>query len=315
MSMELIVRRRRNESDGVVSLVLGREDGGELPAWGPGAHVDLVLPSGLLRQYSLSSEPRDRTAWRVAVLDEPEGRGGSAEVHRVLHEGALIEVSEPRNHFVLNDAPGYLFLAGGIGITPILPMVARATAMGRDWHLVFGGRTRASMPFVDELAQYGDRVTLVPQDELGLIDLEASLGAAVPGTTLVYACGPEAMLTAVEQAMESWPADTLRTERFRAGELDSSIQPHAFEVECTVSGVTLEIGPEESILQVAQDAGLPAFASCEEGTCGTCLTKLLAGAVHHRDSLLTEDERARQNQLCICVSRAVPGCSKLVLEL
>ena len=218
--MDLMIHERRDEADGVVSLVLGRADGGELPAWAPGAHVDVTLADDLVRQYSLCSDPGDRQRWRLGVLREPESRGGSEHVFDKLHDGDIVEVGEPRNHFVLEPAPRYVFVAGGIGITPILPMIAAAEAAGAEWTLLYGGRTRTSMAFRDELAAHGDRVVLAPQDEVGLLDLRGQLMAPRP-STLVYACGPEPMLDALDTAMTAWPAGSLHVERFTPRTIES----------------------------------------------------------------------------------------------
>jgi len=311
--MDLMIDERRDEADGVVSQTLTRPDGGELPAWTPGAHVDLHLADGLTRQYSLCSDPGDRQRWRLGVLREPASRGGSEYVVDKLHGGDVVEVGEPRNHFALEPARRYVFVAGGIGITPILPMVAAAERAGADWTLLYGGRTRTSMAFVDELAGHGDRVVIAPQDEVGLLDLAGLLATPAPDT-LVYACGPGPMLDALEEPMRAWPAGSLHVERFtaRAVETDGDA---AFEVEFASSGVTLAVPAERSILDVAQEAGLRVDFSCGEGTCGTCETPLLAGRAEHRDALLTAEEQQAQDTLMICVSRAERGCARLRLDL
>lgn len=174
---DLVVAARRDEAAGVVSLTLRHPAGEPLPAWEPGSHIDLVLGEGLVRQYSLCGDLADTGAWTVGVLREPDGRGGSAYVHDKLAEGAAVTVRGPRNHFALRPAARYLFVAGGIGITPILPMLAAAEAAGADWTLLYGGRTRGSMAFLDRLAAYGDKVRVAPQDESGLLDLDAYLGS------------------------------------------------------------------------------------------------------------------------------------------
>jgi ferredoxin-NADP reductase len=311
--MELIVHERRDEADGVISLSLGRVDGGELPAWAPGAHVDLHLDNGLVRQYSLCSDPADRQRWRVGVLREPESRGGSEYVVDKLHGSDIVEVGEPRNHFALEPARRYVFVAGGIGITPILPMIAAAEAAGADWTLLYGGRTRSSMAFGDELARHGERVTIAPQDEVGLLDLAGLLATPRLGT-LVYACGPAPMLDAVEALMAGWPAGSLRVERFTPKGIEDT-DSASFEVEFASSGITTTVPPDRSILTVAEEAGIPALWSCREGTCGTCETPLLAGRAEHHDSLLTDEEKADQNTIFICVSRAERGCDRLQLDL
>jgi ferredoxin-NADP reductase len=313
VDLRLRVARRTTGAEGVVVLDLRAPDGGELPAWSAGAHIDLRMPGDLVRQYSLCGDPRDRSVWRVAVLREPESRGGSAHVHEVLQEGDDVDVRGPRNHFELTPAQRYVFIAGGIGITPILPMIDAADAAGADWELHYGGRSRRSMAFLESLeAATGSRVTLHPQDEVGLIDLDALLGEPRPGT-LVYCCGPEPLLVAVEQRCADWPAGTLHVERFAPKDVGEPVLTGAFEVELALSGLSLTVPPEKSVLQVVEDAGISVLSSCTEGTCGTCETTVLSGEVDHRDSLLTPAEQAANDTMFICVSRA--ACPKLVLEL
>jgi ferredoxin-NADP reductase len=311
---DVVVAGKEAVAEGVVRLTLHAADGGPLPAWEPGAHLDLVC-GDLVRQYSLCGDPADRTALQVAVLREPAGRGGSAHVHDVLAAGDQVRIRGPRNHFPLVEAKRYLFLAGGVGITPILPMVAAAERAGADWRLVHGGRTRASMAFTAELAAaHPDRVTLVPQDEQGLLDLDALLGEPDPATA-VYCCGPEPLLLAVEQCCAAWPAGALHVERFapKAGAIDRP--SGSFEVELAGSGAVLTVPADRSVLDVVEEAGVPVLSSCREGTCGTCETGVLDGEVDHRDSLLTGDEQAANDTMFICVSRAAGSCPRLVLDL
>jgi ferredoxin-NADP reductase len=312
-TLDLVIHDRRVESDGVISLTLVGPDGAALPEWMPGAHIDLVLDADVVRQYSLASNPDDLTRYRIAVLREPNGRGGSERVHS-LQQGTSVTASAPRNNFPLLAYKRYIFIAGGIGITPILPMIAQAEAAGADWKLLYGGRTRASMAFLEELSRYGDRVTVAPQDEVGLLDLPGLL-ADPDDDTIIYACGPEPMLRAAEGASKHWRANALRIERFAPKEIEVVGEDEEFEVEFADSGVTARVPVGVSILQVAEDAGLNVFSSCQEGTCGTCETPILGGRADHRDSLLTASEQAAQSSMMICVSRAERGCSKLRLQL
>lgn len=310
---ELVVSERTQEAEDVVSLVLTDPAGGELPAWTPGAHVDLLLTAELTRQYSLCGSPADRSRMRLGVLLDRAGRGGSRHVHDRLQPGSVVPVRGPRNNFPLVAAPRYLFLAGGIGITPLLPMVAEAESTGADWRLFYGGRRRDSMAFRDELAAYGERVEVWPEDERGMLDLAAILGTPQPGT-LVYACGPEGMLQAVEGRCAPWPAGALHVERFAAkptGEPPPA--PTTFEVVCQRSGITVTVPADRSILEVVQDAGVNALSSCLEGVCGTCETAVVEGEPDHRDSLLTDDEKAAGDYMMICVSRS--RGERLVLDL
>ncbi|GHK02219.1 PDR/VanB family oxidoreductase [Streptomyces sp. NPDC003753] len=305
---ELVVDRREPAAEGVLALTLRHPLGEELPAWEPGAHVDVLLGPGLERQYSLCGDPADRRAWRIAVLREADGRGGSAHVHEQVREGDKVRVRGPRNHFPLHPSPRYRFIAGGIGITPILPMLAAAEAAGAEWTLLYGGRTRRSMAFTAELERYGDRVTVAPQDETGLLDL-ASVLDDVPDGTLVYCCGPGPLLDAVE---ERCPAGTLRVERFQPKEQPAG-DDGEFEVVLAQSGRTLTVPPRVSILDTVRDAGVEVLFSCTEGTCGTCETDVLEGTPDHRDSVLTQEERESGETMMICVSRCRGG--RLVLDL
>jgi ferredoxin-NADP reductase len=206
-----------------------------------------------------------------------------------------------------------VFIAGGIGITPILPMIDAAEALGADWELHYGGRSRRSMAFLASLEEAaGQRVTLHPQDEVGLIDLETLLGTPRPGT-LIYCCGPEPLLIAVEQRCASWAEGSLHLERFAPKDVGEPVLTGAFEVELARSGLSLTVPPEKSVLQVVEEAGIGVLSSCTEGTCGTCETTVLSGEVDHRDSLLTPAEQAANDTMFICVSRA--ACPRLVLEL
>jgi ferredoxin-NADP reductase len=309
---ELEVAARTDVADGVVSLVLVAPDGSELPAWTPGAHVDLLLTPELTRQYSLCGSPADRSSWRIGVLRDPASRGGSRHVHDVLQPGQRLSVRGPRNNFPLAGAPAYVFVAGGIGITPLLPMIAEAEATGARWTLHYGGRTRASMGFLDELAAYGDRVVVWPEDERGMLDLDQILGQPQPDT-LVYTCGPEGLLQAVESRCAGWPPGSLHVERFSAKPVDASAVSTSFEVVCQRSGITVTVPEDKTILEVVQDAGVPALSSCLEGVCGTCETAVVEGEPDHRDSLLTDDEKAAGDYMMICVSRSCGP--RLVLDL
>jgi ferredoxin-NADP reductase len=314
--LDLVLEKKEAVADGVVLLTLRRADGADLPPWEPGAHVDVVLSDERTRQYSLCGDPAERSVMQVAVLREEAGRGGSAHVHDVLAEGDPVHVRGPRNHFPLAHAGRYVFIAGGIGITPILPMVAAADAAGADWHLVYGGRTRSSMAFLDQLEKlYPGKVDVRPMDEVGLLDLPTIL--AEPGSdaadVAVYCCGPEALLLAVEQECTRWPHGALHVERFapKSGATDGP--RGSFEVELAQSGTTLTVPADRSILEVVEESGIQVLSSCQEGTCGTCETGVLDGVPDHRDSVLTDDEQAANDAMMICVSRS---CSaRLVLDL
>jgi ferredoxin-NADP reductase len=313
---DLIVRHRYTAADDVAVLDLARPDGEELPRWQPGAHIDLVLDDGLIRQYSLCGDPLDSVVWRIGVLLDAKSRGGSRYVHEKLHEGAVVRVRGPRNHFPLVDARRYRFIAGGIGITPIITMLETSHRVGNEWTLLYGGRTRKSMAFAAELAErHGDRVTTWPQDERGLLDLEALLGEPEDGT-VVYCCGPEVLLTAVEQHCAHWPAGSLHVERFAAKTLTPAQGVTAldqFQVVCQRSGVTLEVTPDKSILELVEEAGVPITTSCYEGVCGSCQARVLEGIPDHRDAVLNAEQKDSGTVMLPCVSRS--RSERLVLDL
>lgn len=305
---DVVVTQRRELADGVIGLVLAHPDGAALPPWTPGAHVDLAPEGGPERQFSLCGAPAAPT-WEIAVLREPAGRGGSAFVHDRVRPGERVRLRGPRNHFPLVEAARYRFVAGGIGITPIRPMIAEVAARGADWRLLYGGRTAASMAFATELAEFGDRVLLRPQDEHGLLDLRSELADVDEGTA-VYCCGPEPLLTAVADLV---PPRSLHLERFAPAVDPVNHADTAFDVELNRSGKVVRVPPGRSVLESIEAAGVPVLFSCREGTCGTCETGVLDGEPDHRDSLLTEEERAAGDTMLICVSRALG--SRLVVDL
>jgi ferredoxin-NADP reductase len=311
-TVELEVVGKTTVADGVATLTLAHPRGARLRDWAPGAHIDVVLGEGLTRQYSLCGDRWDPFTYTVGVLRETSGRGGSAWVHDVLQPGDRVGVGGPRNNFPLVPAERYLFVAGGIGITPLLPMIVQAELLGADWSLLYGGRRRASMAFLDRLQAYGDRVLVVPSDEGGLRGrLPAFLGEPHAGTR-VYCCGPAPLLTAVERACAGWPPQALRTERFVADELGAPARTTAFDVELARSGRTVTVAPDSSVLEAMAAAGVEVLSSCRQGICGTCETTVLEGRPDHRDSLLDDDERAANDCMYVCVSRSLDD--RLVLD-
>jgi len=289
--------------------------GDHLPRWHPGAHIDIHLPSGLVRQYSLCGDPETPDCYRIAVRRIPDGGGGSIEVHDALRVGANVTTQGPRNAFPLT-VPGYgsparrfRFIAGGIGITPILPMLGLAHRLGVDWSMVYAGRSADSLPFIDEVTRFGDRVAIRTDDISGLPTAEELLGDCPDGTA-VYACGPAPMLTAIR----SWLVDRdnveFHFERFAAPPVVDGTE---FTVAVASTGETVQVGAEETLLSALGRAGVHASYSCQQGFCGTCRTRVLDGTVDHRDTLLTDPERDNGLML-ICISRAAGG-SHLTLDL
>jgi ferredoxin-NADP reductase len=314
----LMVRQVRWEADDVISIELTAPGGEPLPEWEPGAHIDVYLASGLVRQYSLCGGTADRTLYRIAVLHEPEGRGGSAEIHRDVRVGGQLTIGRPRNLFRVPDAPGYLCLAGGVGVTPILSIAENARDRDVPVRMVYGGRSRRSMSFVDELHSIvpESMLDLVPQDERGVIDLEREV-AGLPDGWVICACGPSAMLEALEGACDRRGVrDRLVVERFTApDELEAQFadaENRPVTVHLERCGITIEVSADESILDAVKDVA-PVISSCTEGYCGTCETRVLRGTPEHRDTALTAKERESNKIMMICVSRAISD--ELTLDL
>ncbi|MBD0417428.1 oxidoreductase [Tianweitania sp. Rool2] len=314
----LSIVRSRFETPNIVVLELSGDGGEALPAWTPGAHIDLVLPSGKSRQYSLCGNPSDRSRYCIAVLRETMGRGGSLEIHEIARKDMVLTVRGPRNHFELVEAKAYLFIAGGIGITPMLPMIRAAEAAGAPWRLVYGGRSKATMGFFNEiLERQGGAVTLLPEDEAGRPDLDALL-ATVGSGEVVYGCGPGGMLTALEEAsVRRGLSNVLHIERFGAAENmpppADLVGDSAFEVELRTSGITLQVPPDRSLGDTLLDAGIPVPFSCQEGYCGSCETRVLEGVPDHRDTILTDEEKAEGTLMMVCCGRS--KTPRLVLDL
>ncbi len=283
LSMKLVVRKTKAEAEDVVSLTMSKEDWSPLPTWQPGCHIDLRLPSGIERQYSLCGDPEDRWTYRIAVR---KLGAGSQEVH-ALREGDTVTVRGSRNAFPFIDVPRYLFIAGGIGITPILPMVK--AAQDKDWHLVYCGRSRASMPFLDEIAELDPaRVWIRPDTEFGVpVSGKELLTWALPNTH-VYCCGPAPMIAGVRVDR----ATGLHYERFSPPPI---VDGRPFEVELRRTGIVLRVPADRTALDVIRDAVPAVPYSCRQGFCGTCSTKVVGG-----------------DEMRICVSR---GHGRIVLDM
>ncbi|MCU1415397.1 MAG: ferredoxin [Microbacteriaceae bacterium] len=315
--MRLQVRSIESEAVGVLAIEFSDLDGGDLPAWEPGAHIDLLLDDDLIRQYSLCSNPADLSTYRIAVLLEQAGRGGSQHVHSRLAVGDVLTALGPKNHFELEPASDYLFVAGGIGITALMPMIAKLKREGKSFSGVYLGRSRKSMAFIDEVA---DDLAIAPSDEAGRTDV-ASLVNGIGAGTLVYTCGPESLLAAIETACESLAPDTLHVERFAVlplVEVDGATQvafeeEKSFEVYLEQSDVTVTVGADQTVLDALESVGADIYSDCREGICSTCETVVIEGIVDHRDHVLSAKERESNKLMMVCVSRA--SSPRLVLDL
>lgn len=307
-AFDVTVVSRTAAADGVALIEFGAAQ--PLPRWLPGAHIDVILPSGEARQYSLCGTPGDPT-WRIGVLRETDGRGGSVWIHDTLQVGASVRVAGPRNHFEFSPDKGtrYLFIAGGIGITPIASMVASAATAGVEYRLEYAGRSRSTMALTSLETDHPGRVTIHAADEGQRLDLDA-LFADLPPFTTTFCCGPARLIEAVEAAAVG---RQLKVERFEPKELGAPVLAEPFEVELAYSGLELTVPPERSILEVVEEAGVLVLSSCKEGTCGTCETRVMDGSVDHRDSILTPLEQDANDVMYICVSRSAGP--RLTLEL
>ncbi|MGB4488212.1 MAG: PDR/VanB family oxidoreductase [Pseudomonas veronii] len=310
------VRKRQLQGDGVVVLDLIPVGGAKLPAFEAGAHVDIHIAPGLVRQYSLCSDPADSAVYRLGVLRDPASRGGSTSVYDTLLEGAEVQISAPRNLFPLaSEARRSILIGGGIGITPMIAMAYALHAKGEDFELHYCGRSRSRSAFLDELqsAAFAERVHTHFDDEAPAqkLDMDRVLGQAESGVH-VYTCGPSGFMDWVigESAKHGYADDHIHREYFQI-EVDNS--GASFQVVAARSGKTVQVAEGQTILAALADVGIQIEISCEQGICGTCLCDVLEGEPDHRDVYLTDDEKQANDQILICCSRA--KSKKLVLDI
>ncbi|NYI40451.1 PDR/VanB family oxidoreductase [Demequina lutea] len=312
----LVVVARRDLAPSVIELEFSDATGAPLPPLEPGAHIDLRLRPDMIRQYSLVETADSGDTWRVAVLVDPKGRGGSVRIGEQLTVDATIDSSGPRNHFALEQAPSYRFIAGGIGVTPLIAMCRLAEANGADWSLAYLGHSREAMAYLDDLLEeFGSKVEAFVSTEGSRYDVGAAL-ATVPDEALVYCCGPERLLGAIETTMEeAGRVASVRLERFEPKPISGDIVNEEFVVYAAKSDIEFVVPEDESILMAADFEGVIVPGDCLEGTCGSCETRVLSGEVEHRDSILSPPARAASETMMICVSRAKRGCARLELDL
>lgn len=317
---EVVIAGRVEVATDTVSLDLVLPDGGDLPPFAAGAHIDIKLPGGLIRQYSLCNAPDERHRYKIAVLREADSRGGSAAVHDALHVGQRVLISQPRNHFPLVKTTGRsLLFAGGIGITPILCMAEHLAGTGADFRLYYCCRSPDRAAFRERLAHapFVSRVHLhsdsgPPEQRL---DIGAALERYVAGDH-VYVCGPAGFIEHVLMTArgQGWPESAIHREYFMPP--DAGPQPAdagRFEIRLARSGMTLSVPPDRTVVETLTEAGVEVPVSCEQGVCGTCLTKVLEGEPDHRDYFLSDEEHAANNQFTPCCSRS--KSPMLVLDL
>lgn len=305
------------EADGIYSFDLRPPDRSvHLPAFTAGAHIDVLLPGGLVRSYSLVNSEAERHRYVIAVSRDAKGRGGSVYMHDRVRPGDVLSIKVPRNTFPLaEDACHSVFLAGGIGVTPIVCMARRMVARGRSWQLHYSARSRASAAFIDELSRLANSAGAWLDFNFDLesghvLDIPGILAGVDAGSHL-YCCGPEPMLEAFEKATQSWPSDRIHLERF--GSAPPSGLKGGFRVSLARSGIEVDVPSGSTVLRAVLDAGINVPYSCEVGVCGMCETRVLDGVPDHHDHVLSESERAERNTMMICCS----GCvgSRIVLDL
>lgn len=299
---------------GVLSLELRRPDGADLPAYEPGAHIDLILPNGLVRSYSLAGDPESRDRYVVGVGLDAASRGGSDYIHKKMRVGDLIEVDGPRNHFPLvEDAEKVVFIAGGIGITPMFCMAKRLHKLGRPFEFRYAVRSPDRAAFLSDMQAMGIVVDLHVDDVVGApMDMAAAV-AGHPAGTHFYCCGPSGMMAAFEAATASVPDGQVHVEYFTPKVVETEGEDTSFTVVLAQSGQSFEIPKDKSILDVLAAAGIDIASSCQDGICGTCEVDVLEGTPDHRDSVLTKSEQDSNKTMMVCVSRCKGG--KLVLDL
>lgn len=310
--LKVRVECARREAQDITSYELVSVDGLPLPGWTPGSHIDVHLPSGLVRQYSLCSDPENLSNYRIGVLYQTKGRGGSIEVHKELRPGVQFEISTPRTAFSLTEAEEYIFLAGGIGITPLMTMIRQLHNEQKQWKLIYAARTTDHFAFANELrALDASRVVFLDEETQGRPDLAQ---IAQERTAQIYLCGPPPMLDAMAAQMESaGRSEEFHFERFTPAPMKANERDSDLTVILAKSGKTVLVGPAISILDAVRAAGVSAPSSCEMGICGSCETKVFAGTPDHRDEILTEAEKAKNNVMMICVSRCAG--QQLTLDL
>jgi vanillate monooxygenase ferredoxin subunit len=311
-----VVRKTREAQD-IAGFELAQADGGALPAFSAGSHIDVQLPGGLTRQYSLCNDSGEQHRYRIAVLRDPASRGGSVAMHDTVREGDLIQISAPRNHFPLQHAERSLLFAGGIGVTPLLCMAQRLAAIGANFHMHYATRSVERTAFRDEImaSPFAKKVSFHHDDgdAAQVLNVPEALGAFDAGTH-IYVCGPGGFINHVVQVAQGmgWPASHVHLEYFAAAPQDHSTDA-AFDVKIASTGKTCTVPAGESVVQALAKHGIEILTSCEQGVCGTCITRVLEGEPDHRDLYFTDEEKAKNDQFTPCCSRS--RTPVLVLDL
>ncbi|TXH37662.1 MAG: oxidoreductase [Rhodospirillaceae bacterium] len=318
--LQVRVARIWQEAGGIKGFELVSQDGQALPPFTAGAHIGVHLPNGVIRHYSMCNDPGEGNRYELGVLKSLDSRGGSNFMHDQVKVGDLLKIDAPRNNFQLKlDAETYILIAGGIGVTPLLSMARALNRTGRSYRLYYCTRTAEMTAYRDLLAQsdFAGKIEFVHDggDPKKGLDL-AMLLREVPANGRIYCCGPSGLMAAVKASAAHWPSDRVHFEAFSAS---PELRPaeagpdQAFEVELASSGKVLSVGADESLLNVLRDNGIFIPSACEEGICGTCIVNVLEGEPDHRDQILTDEERAANNCMTVCCSRAKTPRLKLDL--
>lgn len=317
-TLSVQVARKWTEAQDICALELHALPGQSLPAFSAGSHIDVHLPGSFTRSYSLCNDPQEQHRYVIGVLRDPASRGGSVAVHELVNTGQTLQISPPKNHFALqHDARRHLLLAGGIGITPILCMAEHLAKSGVDFELHYCSRSRERTAFVQHIAAsaFAQRVQFHFDDAAPAqqLDLTAMLATPTPGQHL-YVCGPKGFMDAVlgTARANGWPEAQLHYEFF-AAEVKHSADEASFEVQLASSGKVIPVAGGQTVLQALSAAGVEIEFACEQGVCGTCLTRVLQGVPEHKDNYLTPEEQAANDQFLPCCSRA--KTARLVLDL
>jgi vanillate O-demethylase ferredoxin subunit len=316
-TMAVKVVKKTREAEDIVSFELARADGAPLPAFSAGSHIDVQAPGGLTRQYSLCNASIEQHRYRIAVLRDPGSRGGSVAMHDAVNEGDVIQISEPRNHFPLKQARRTLLFAGGIGVTPLLCMAERLAQIGADFTLHYCTRSVERTAFRESIgaSRFAGQVEFhfdagPPAQKM---DLESILAAPQPDTQ-IYVCGPGGFIDYIVGMAKAkgWSGDQIHLEYF-SGAVQDTAGDSSFEVRIASTGASYTVAADKTIIQVLKDNGIEILTSCEQGVCGTCITRVLEGQPDHRDLYFTDEEHARNDQFTPCCSRA--KSPTLVLDL
>ncbi|MFK7842908.1 MAG: 2Fe-2S iron-sulfur cluster-binding protein [Sphingorhabdus sp.] len=316
--MKVRVSRKARETADIATFELVSEDGSNLPSFTAGAHIDVNLPDGMIRQYSLCSAQEENSFYSIGILNDPDSRGGSRAMHEQVNEGDDLIISEPRNHFPLEEkATKTMLFGGGIGITPILCMADRLAAIGADFEMHYCTRSLGHTAFRSRIAESSYASNVMHHLDDGpseqKLDLQALLSTPQEGVH-IYVCGPTGFMDAVlGTAREAgWPEGQIHFEFFGA-EIVQQEGDDNFEVELSKSGKILTVKPDQTVVEVLAAAGVEVKVSCEQGVCGTCLTKVIEGIPDHRDLYLTPNEQEQNNSFLPCCSRS--KSPRLVIEL